>query len=236
MPFDILLKHASTPVQIEAMLFGQAGMLNRSFKDEYPQVLKKEYEFLKQKYSFPEQVPASYWHFSPVRPSNYPTIRIAQLSMMIYQTQALFEQILKIQHVQEVKKLIPTFVTDYWKNHYLFDKETSKSNYNFSEKAIQHMIINVVVPIQYAIGVYRDDTTLKNQAIHILQNLSPEDNKIIQKWKKLGIEVKHAMASQAYLQLYNTHCQYKKCLECKVGISILDVDNRDICSSSFQSF
>src|SRR5690606_10552246 len=50
LPVNILAKHKNQLFQIEALLFGQAGMLNRDFKDEYPLQLKSEYAFLKHKY------------------------------------------------------------------------------------------------------------------------------------------------------------------------------------------
>ena len=50
LPSSVLAKHKSSLLQIEALLFGQAGMLDEHFEDKYPQQLQNEYVFLKQKF------------------------------------------------------------------------------------------------------------------------------------------------------------------------------------------
>ncbi|MEM8907323.1 MAG: DUF2851 family protein, partial [Bacteroidota bacterium] len=49
LPLSILRKHQDQLQEIEALLFGQAGMLEQKFQDAYPQSLKKTYQFLRKK-------------------------------------------------------------------------------------------------------------------------------------------------------------------------------------------
>ena len=46
LPMNFLAKHKDQLIQIEAMLFGQAGMLEDYFLDDYPKKLNEEYKFL----------------------------------------------------------------------------------------------------------------------------------------------------------------------------------------------
>jgi hypothetical protein len=47
---NILAKHKNSIHQLEALLFGQANLLDENFEDEYPKLLQREYRFLKTKY------------------------------------------------------------------------------------------------------------------------------------------------------------------------------------------
>ena len=78
-PVNILAKHKTSIHQIEALLFGQASLLNEEFAEEYPKLLQREYNFLKKKYDLqPSPVPVL---FLRMRPGSFPTIRLAQLAM-----------------------------------------------------------------------------------------------------------------------------------------------------------
>src|ERR1700761_2257768 len=51
LPQNILAKHKNNPMQVEALIFGQAGFLENELQDEYPSKLKEEYNFLRKKFS-----------------------------------------------------------------------------------------------------------------------------------------------------------------------------------------
>ena len=75
LPLNVIGKHKHDRFQTEALLFGQAGMLKREFADEYPLRLKKEYNYLRKKYSL-QALELHIWKFSRMMPGNFPTIRI----------------------------------------------------------------------------------------------------------------------------------------------------------------
>jgi hypothetical protein len=115
-----LAKHKSQIHQLEALLLGQAGLLNEKFNDEYPLLLQKEYQFLKEKYSLkPIKLPV---HFLRMRPGNFPTIRLAQLAALIKESAHLFSRIKEAETVVDVKKMFDVTANDYWLYHYKFDK------------------------------------------------------------------------------------------------------------------
>ena len=120
LPVTILAKHKSQIHQLEALLLGQAGLLNEKFNDEYPLLLQKEYQFLKEKYSLkPIKLPV---HFLRMRPGNFPTIRLAQLAALIKESAHLFSRIKEAETVVDVKKMFDVTANDYWLYHYKFDK------------------------------------------------------------------------------------------------------------------
>ena len=88
LPWKLLQKHRTNLFQLEALLFGQSGMLGRDFTEDYPRLLQQEYLFLKEKYGLHE-IPGSLWKSLRLRPSNFPAIRIAQFACLIYYSKDL---------------------------------------------------------------------------------------------------------------------------------------------------
>lgn len=165
-----LLKHSSL-FQIEALLFGASGLLNIDFKDEYPQQLKTEYLFLSKKYGIKEKLSFNQWHFSGARPSNFPTIRIAQLAALIHKHQNLFSLFTEFQKPSHLKEAFDLEVSEYWQTHYNFEKPSEKVLGRFTQKNVQHVIINVSILLLVTLSKSRDDNRLLDKAINLLISL-----------------------------------------------------------------
>ncbi len=219
-PLIHLSKHKNDLFQIEAMLFGQSGLLEKEFEDDYPNHLKKEYQFLKTKYQL-EPIAAVNWKFLRLRPANFPTIRIAQFARLIYQSAGLFSKILEIKSVEEVEKLFKLELSDYWKTHYTFDKESPQKSKKLGKTAIHLFIINTIAPFLFLYGKWKKEESFKDKALELLEQLKPEKNSIINGWKDLGLEPESANQTQSLLQLKNEYCNKKRCLECQIGAAIL---------------
>ncbi len=108
LPLNILAKHKDDKFQLEALLYGQAGLLQKVFSDDYPKSLKKEYLFLRKKYNL-VPVDPHLWRFMRMRPSNFPTIRISQFSDLIYQSSHLFSNIIEKKSLKELIELFRCF-------------------------------------------------------------------------------------------------------------------------------
>src|SRR5690606_3787948 len=104
LPLLTLAKHKNDPKQVEALLFGQAGMLDAVFKDEWPKALAQEYKFLKHKYDL-LPLAASQWKFLRLRPANFPTVRLAQFAALVHQSAHLFSKILEANNLRELEHL-----------------------------------------------------------------------------------------------------------------------------------
>ncbi|MCY7291779.1 MAG: DUF2851 family protein [Ferruginibacter sp.] len=218
-PLNILGKHKNQLHQLEALLLGQAGLLNKDFTDDYAVMLKKEYHFLKMKYSLiATHIPV---HFLRMRPANFPTIRLSQLAMLVHKSNHLFSKIKDAETVKEVENLFDVGANDYWHYHYSFEEETVFKKKTLGKQMIQNIIVNTVLPVLYAYGWYNNAETFKDKALLWATQLLPEKNNITEGFKTLGVSNKSAYDSQALIQLKNKYCNQRRCLQCAVGNSIL---------------
>ena len=223
LPVSLLARHKNQLHQLEALLLGQANLLETDFEESYPVLLQKEYRFLQKKYKLRKISNSA--HFLRMRPANFPTIRLAQLAMLIYQSKHLFATIKSLENIKEVKNLFDITCNDYWHYHYIPGEITSYKPKHIGAQMIDSVIINSVVPVLFAFGMVNGDETVKAKALGWLTELRPESNSIITGWKKAGITCKNAMESQALLQLQQHFCNQKKCLQCSVGNKLLRATN-----------
>lgn len=219
LPHTLLAKHKNQPLQIEALLFGQAGLLGPEFSESYPAMLKKEYEFLAKKYHLKRITDPLF--FLRMRPANFPTIRLAQLAMLISKSSHLFSVIKEAKNVSEIKALFKLEANDYWHYHYTFQETSPFKVKSLGEQMINSIIINTISPMLFAFGSIHNDGNIKDKALYWLEEVSPENNTIISRFKNLKIGCKNAFESQALLQLKKYYCDQKRCLECAVGNAII---------------
>ncbi len=229
LPQSVLARHKSDPFQIEALLFGQAGLLQEIFTDEYPRDLQKEFRFLCHKYDLHEMNTAE-WNFGKLRPPNFPTIRIAQFAALICHSEHLFTTILEENSPRNILQLFKAEPHEYWQNHYRFDAQSSddvklKSNSSRTKKpgtdSINNIMINTVAVALFSYGKYHNDQTQIDKALKIFEICTAEDNNILANWAKLGVKCHHAGDSQSLLQLFNVYCSARKCLQCQIGLKLL---------------
>lgn len=219
LPVSTLAKHKNQIHQLEALLFGQAGLLQNNFTDSYPAMLQKEYLFYKAKYKL-QPIQASLF-FLRMRPANFPSVRLAQLSMLINKSSSLFSVIRESQSLKEIKQLLNVTANDYWHYHYVFDEATAYKEKNLGTQMINNILINTIIPIVFAYGLYNKEEAYKNKALQWLEEIAAEKNNITNAWAGLGIENKNAFDSQALIELKNEYCNKKRCLNCAVGNRLL---------------
>jgi hypothetical protein len=224
LPLTILAKHKNQIHQLESLLLGQAGLLEKDFMEDYPKLLKREYSFYKKKYLLQEQKIKPF--FLRMRPANFPTIRLAQLAMLIHRSSHLFSKIRETSTVHTVKELLNVTANDYWHYHYLFDEPGDYHPKQLGKQMTDSIIINTVIPVVFAYGLYNKDESMKDKAVEWLMLLSAEKNTITDKWSSLKVSNKNALESQALLELKNNYCNLRRCLECAVGNAILKVRER----------
>jgi hypothetical protein len=221
LPQNILAKHKNSPLQIEALIFGQAGFLNAEFADEYPQKLKSEYGFLQKKYQL-TPIENHLWKFMRLRPANFPTIRIAQFAALVVRSNHLFSKLLEIKDVKALQGLFTEIkVNPYWENHYRFDVESAPSVKNLGPDSVNILLLNTLALFLFSYGKHNQIQHYINRSLQLLEILPHETNKIVTDFTNLGVKIKTAFESQAVLELKNNYCNYKKCLQCGVGNKIL---------------
>ncbi len=220
LPLHILSKHRNHLFQLEALLFGQAGFLQNEVKDAYPQALLREYQHLAHKYQL-HPMSVQQWKFARLRPAGFPTIRLAQFAALIGQSERLFSQILEVQDARSIENLFALQVSDYWLDHFQFDKPSIRLPKRPGRDFIEILILNSIVPVLYHYGKINQLPAYQSLALKILEELPPESNVILDGWKQLGTKAHNAYESQALLHLKTRYCDAKRCLECAIGNAIL---------------
>lgn len=219
-PLRAVDKHRDNLFQVEAIFFGQAGILGDIDGDEYYMKLKREYEYLAHKFNL-TPMDVSHWRFLRLRPNNFPHIRIAQLACLYHRSYNLLSQLIEKDSLKEIRNILRGGTSEYWNNHYTFGGVTSVRPKTLSDTSLDLLIINTVVTFLYAYGMHKANELMCNRATSILEELKPENNYIIRMWKQCGMEVSHAGDSQALIQLKKEYCDKKKCLYCRIGFEYL---------------
>ena len=219
-PLSVLGKHKDQLLQLEAVLFGQAGLLTDEATDEYAARLKQEYSFMKAKFGL-QPINASQWKLLRLRPDNFPHVRIAQFASLIHTSSKLFSKIVDQPEMEYLRSMFVCEPSDYWKRHYLFSHESPVRDKKLGTQSINVLLINTVVPFLFCYAQQKNNQTLKDKALQLLEQLPSERNAIITAWQKLGINSATAYDSQALLQLKKQYCDDKKCLRCRIGHKVL---------------
>jgi len=220
LPLKYLGRHKNSLLQVEAMLFGQAGMLGVNFIDEYPQSLQKEYYFLQSKYSL-KPIDGHLWRFLRLRPSNFPTIRLAQFAQLIVKSSALFSKIIESHTLNPIVSLLEVECEDYWQQHYVFDKPSVGRLKKLGADAIDLLLINTVASFLFLYGKQMDNPELRDKALEYLYEIAPERNSVIQHFAGAGLKAGNALQTQGLLQLKAEYCDKKRCLDCAIGHALL---------------
>ena len=218
-PFPIIRKESFEVENLEALIFGAAGLLDSEKEDNYYKDLKFRYFYLLHKYqidkTFVEPV-----QFFKHRPDNFPTIRLSQLANLYHTHQNLFSKISTVISLNSIYEVFQITASNYWQNHYQFDKESPKKKKMLSKSFIDLIVINTIIPLQFAYAKSIGKEASED-LILLLNEVTSEKNAIIDKFTSFGIKPKNAFESQSLLQLKNDYCNKSKCLECAVGIELL---------------
>jgi hypothetical protein len=220
LPFNIILRHTAQPLQVEALLFGQAGFLTEQMQEPYPEQLRKEYHFLRQKYQL-QPLDRVQWKMLRLRPAGFPTIRIAQFAYLLSSSEHLFSKILEANTVRQLEHLFYGNVNEYWQTHYTFETVSAKRQKHLGKAFIHLIIINTIVPFLYHYGNMRQLSEYKERSMRLLEQLPGEANSVLDAWAQLGMTAKDAWQSQALLHLHKHYCSAKRCTNCNIGNYLL---------------
>lgn len=220
LPLNIIAKQKQDLKCIEALLFGQAGMLNDEPKDEYMASLQREYRYQQHKHQLrPTQ--GHSWKFMRLRPPSFPTVRLAQFAMLLHRSVHLFSKVLETNGLNEVEELFKVGTSEYWDTHYTFGKESAHRVKELGTETLHLLVINTIAPILFTYARHKGDENLQDRALQWLEQIKAEQNEIVKNWASLGRKANSAYQSQALIQLKNEHCDHKKCLSCSIGNSLL---------------
>lgn len=231
MPFRAVDKHADNLLQVEALFFGQAGLLEEESipayyrealaDDTYFQALRREYTFLSHKFGL-HPMSHTAWRLLGMRPANFPHVRIAQLAKLYHERRISVSHLMNATNRAALSELLRVEATEYWDTHYVFASTPSTPiKKRITDNAITLLLINSVAPFYYSYGRRKDSEQHCEQAIALLEQLKAENNYIMRNWSDCGILVKNAADSQALIQLKKQYCDRKDCLRCRIGYEFL---------------
>ena len=221
-PLRLLGKHSDSVLQIEALLFGQAGMLDaqKPGMDSYYNQLCTEYAFLSNKFQLTPLEKES-WKLFRIRPQKFPYRRIAMLAQFIEGGFRMMNRILETEGEKEMRALFEMELSGYWTKHYTFGKPNERATATLSRSSIDIILINTVAPLLYAYGELTGNYEMTDKAIKLLEDLRAENNSIVSHFVAYGIDCPDALTSQALVQLKREYCDARKCIYCKIGHHLL---------------
>jgi hypothetical protein len=220
MPFQVMSKHIDRNDQVEAFLFGQAGMLNQPFSDAYPVALSKEYKFLSEKYNL-KAIDPKLWKFLRMRPSNFPTIRMSQLAKLLQATSGILTGLFEIKRLTDIKSFFRIEANKYWLDHSDFDKPSKPKSIRIGIASIEIILINTIIPFTFVYGKLFNKSNIQEKALMWYEEIKAEKNSIIKNFISHGLKIENAKHSQAALHLKKNYCNYKKCLECRFAHTLI---------------
>ncbi len=216
----LLARWKDDPQRLEALLMGQAGLLEGYFEDDYPRQLQADYEAIRTGAGL-RPIDAYLWKFYRIRPSSFPTIRISQFANLVATSSNLFSTLLDMTDAAQIAALFNQPAAEYWCSHYRFDQPSPSHPKAVGRAQAEMLVINAWVPLLFVYGTVHGQQQYKDQAIDLLQQLKAENNNIIRRWKNVGIAADTAARSQALLQLHNSYCLNHRCLDCTIGYNLI---------------
>lgn len=220
LPYRVLLRYADRPFSVEALLLGCAGFLSSAEEDEYVRKLKQEFSHLQHKHQLNTMNPEQ-WKFMRMRPTTFPTLRLALFASLVPQFATLLAQILQASTWKEVEKLLDIQVSPYWEEHYRPGVLAAKYPHRLGESAKKILLINAVVPFMFLYGYERGEEALQEKALNWLEECPPEDNYIVRAWCNSSHTVHSALQTQALIEITREYCEKHRCLQCRLSREVL---------------
>ncbi|MDR0955079.1 MAG: DUF2851 family protein [Rikenellaceae bacterium] len=219
-PYAKLCLERGEVENIEAMLFGVAGLLDTSLYDAYKSMLSDRFETLRHRHQL-RVLTYCQWSDKGVRPFNFAPKRIAELAALINGNYLILGDLLECQSVDEVRRMFRIELPEYWKRSFSFGTRSEKKQNAIGEDTLDILVINLIVPLLFAYGRQKDRPELEERAIDFLYETKAEKNRYTEGWKLHGVRIEHALASQALIQLSTEYCASGRCTECFLGKRVL---------------
>ncbi|MEH6766017.1 MAG: DUF2851 family protein [Aequorivita antarctica] len=217
--FSVVKKCSQERQDLEALLMGQAGLLEGETEDWYFKTLKTNYGYLKHKFQLQNEDVISPKFFR-LRPPNFPTVRLAQFTMLYFEQENLFSKVIAAQDANELYELFRVNGSEYWDTHYNFGIGSLERKKRITKSFVDLLIINTIIPLKFCYAV-QQGRDISEEILKLASDISSEENTIVKKFNSCREISKSAYQSQALLQLKNEYCDTNRCLHCAIGNSII---------------
>lgn len=218
-PFSVIRKESFNLENLESLFLGSAGFLNGTVEDTYAIDLQFRYHYLLNKYQLERPIIANVQFFKH-RPDNFPTIRLVQLAALYHSNQNLFSNLIEMRSVKKIETILSSSISHYWLTHYQLDRLSPYKKKPLSKSFKDLLIINTIVPLQFAFAKSQG-REITEEVLQLLKEIKAEKNTVLDKFKLVGFLANNAFESQSLLQLKNEYCTKSNCLQCAIGIELL---------------
>ncbi|PID93108.1 MAG: hypothetical protein CSA96_00655 [Bacteroidetes bacterium] len=215
-PFTLLHKYLPNRFDIEALLYGQAGMLGRLPSARgYPLQLQKRYEEIGHSLQY-EALPEHLWKYLRLRPKVFPCIRISQFADLLCKQRPGLRDLLSIRTLPQLEALLFCKASPYWHTHFRFQRPSVYLPKKMGLASIHMVIINAIAPFLLCYGKQTRNPKFEALALQLLLEIEAEQNHITKKWTKFDCQPVNALESQGILQLHQVYCEQHKCSLCPI--------------------
>ncbi len=207
------------PGLTEALLLYLSGLLDEAPEDDYVRHCRSEGRRLARGIS---PLQASDWSLLRMRPHSFPSVRISMLAQLLAGQVKPIEERLKGIDACTAPGFFDVQASSYWDEHFLPGRPSGRSYPK--QLGLQFktaLAANWLAPALTAIGISEEDHHWVRRALGILEALPPEDNQVTRQWKALKLEKMSGTESQGLIELYQSYCSHKRCLDCRIGYLIL---------------
>ena len=220
LPLRILNTKRDSSFVLESLIFGQSGLLEAHFSDDYAMKLQNEFALHRKKHDLTPMDPSN-WKFMRLRPRNFPTLRLSQFATVIFKHENMVSKIIDSEELESVTGMFNVNASAYWQEHFMFDKKVRKMQASMGWESATLIVINAIIPFLFVYGKERGREDLIERAIRFLEEIRPENNTLLRQWSLLGLKAKNALQSQGLIQLRNEYCNRRRCLDCAIGVRIM---------------
>ncbi len=220
LPFKVMTRQGYDLFLLESLLYGMSGLILPGVRDDYPKALKREFDFFREKYQL-QPISSGLWKFLRLRPGNFPTIRLSEWAAFLHHHQENLFDFLLENDLEVWRKALSVKASVYWNEHFIFDKKSAYKPKILGESSINLLIVNALLPFLFFYSRQKSVPTLSDRALQMLDLLPAENNRELSLWKNGGIATNSALDTQALIQLKRTYCDFKRCLECRIGHQIM---------------
>ena len=219
LPVNAINRFRNHREEMEALLFGQAGMLSGG-GDGFKSSLTARYRLQQSMYQI-EPIPGARWKFSRLRPAGFPTVRLSQFADFLCKNKRPLTALLECESISEMTRLFDIEAHEYWSEHSQFGQVARKIPIQLGRSTQELIIGNAVLPFLFVYATHWSLPDKKEWIIDAFRELEKEDNKITRTWEAVGIEMKNFAETQSILQLHTHYCAHKKCLQCETGLNLM---------------
>lgn len=229
-PLKIMQKLSSVE-QIEALLFGRAGLLDIVSDDVYVCRLQREYNLLRTRFNLPSPQTRVTLKRLRLRPRSFPTVRIAQLAAVLFASHGNLSASFGTLNIKSLHQALNVQASDYWCWHYDFSKRESHIDPKLlGSNTRNRILINGIIPWLYTRAHIAGNTREKENILKMLEFMKPEKNHLITEWTNIGIKPANEAEATALIHLSKYYCTPKRCLLCRFGQKLLSLQPTSKCT------